>query len=225
MRATERQGEALKYVVVEPDGYDPSRSYPMVTLLHGYGSHMGDLASLCPAVHPSGYVYVCPNAPLSMDLGFGAVGYAWTNPPMGDIASSQGAIDLITRTVDEAAGDYRVPPGQTVLGGFSQGGMLTFAAGLPNPERFRGLIALSARIADPDGLRSRLPADRSQPVFVSHGTADTVIPVGDGRAARQLLETEGYSPEYYEYRMAHEITAEVIADLTRWLRRILPPVA
>jgi phospholipase/carboxylesterase len=52
-----------------------------------------------------------------------------------------------------------------------------------------------------------------------------VIPVEDGRAARQLLETEGYSPEYYEYRMAHEITAEVIADLTRWLRRILPPAA
>lgn len=225
MRATEHQGEALKYLVIEPDEYDLSRSYPMVVLLHGYGSHMGDLASLCPAIDPRGYIYVCPNAPLSMDLGYGAVGYAWTNPPMGDVASSQSAMDLIATTVDEVTADYEVPQGEVVLGGFSQGGMLTYMIGLPRPEVFRGLIVLSGGVTDPDDLRSRLPKDRSQPVFVSHGTDDTMIPVEDGRLARQLLEDEGYSLDYHEYPMAHEITADVIADLTRWLHRVLPPAA
>ena len=225
MRATVHQGEALKYLVIEPDEYDLSRSYPMVVLLHGYGLHMGDLASLCPAIDPRGYIYVCPNAPLSVDLGYGAVGYAWTNPPMGDIASSQSAIDLIATTVDEITADYEVPQGEVVLGGFSQGGMLTYMVGLPKPEIFRGLIVLSARVTDAEGLRSRLPEGRSQAVFVSHGTEDTMIPVEDGRSARQFLEAEGYSPDYHEYSMAHEITADVITDLTRWLHGVLPPEA
>ena len=78
MRVSECQGETLRYLSVEPDGYSPRRRYPMVVLLHGYGAQMGDLAGLCPAIDPQGILYICPNAPIPFRIGPGTVGYAWT---------------------------------------------------------------------------------------------------------------------------------------------------
>ena len=71
MRAIERQGSTLTYLAIEPDDYDADAQYPMVVLLHGFGAHMGDLAGLTPAIDPTGYVYICPNAPKQVQLGPG----------------------------------------------------------------------------------------------------------------------------------------------------------
>ena len=50
MREKIFEGGGLKYLVLEPDGYEEGREYPMVILMHGYGSSMSDLASLCPII-------------------------------------------------------------------------------------------------------------------------------------------------------------------------------
>ena len=225
MDVKEGQGSALKYLAVEPDGYDPNRHYPLVVLLHGFGSSMSDLAGLCPAIDPDGYVYICPNAPIPMQVGFGAVGYAWTRPgDSGTPDEAERAEQMLSTLMDEVTGQYHVEAGQVVLGGFSQGGMMTYRCGLTNPGMFRALVALSARVSDPDSLRQRLPADRSQSIFIAHGTADTMIAVEDARRARWFLESAGYEPRYQEYAMGHEITQGVLDDLAPWIRSVLPPV-
>ena len=53
-------GEDLSYVVVEPDGFDPEREYPVVYLLHGYLSNMRDLPGLSPSISRDGCLYVSP---------------------------------------------------------------------------------------------------------------------------------------------------------------------
>ena len=98
---------------------------------------------------------------------------------------------------------------------------MTYRYGLPNAHIFRGLVALSAKLSDPDGLRARLPPERSQSIFVAHGTADTMIPVQDARESRRFLEGEGYRPDYREYSMGHEITQEVLSDMASWIRDLL----
>ena len=100
---------------------------------------------------------------------------------------------------------------------------MTYYTGLPRPDLFAGLIALSSHVPDQDDLRSSLPADRNQPIFVSHGTADRVLPGEGGRESRTFLESEGYAPEYQEYDMGHEITQGVLNDLTVWIHKVLPP--
>ena len=57
------QGRDLAYLTVYPNEYDPALSYPLIILLHGFGANMYDLADLSRAIDPSGYIYVCPNAP------------------------------------------------------------------------------------------------------------------------------------------------------------------
>lgn len=239
MEAKRREGAELRYIAIEPDGYDPDRAYPMFILLHGFGAHMGDLAGIAPAIDAAGYVYICPNAPLSVEIGPGMTGFAWTPPrdlrAVGDVhrpapdmdaavAAASRAADMLQSLTDEVAAEYNTPPGDILLGGFSQGGMMTYRVGLPSPERFKGLAALSGAAPYPDALRPLLPPDRGQPVFVAHGTDDAVLPLQSGRDAAEFLRAEGYAPEYREYEgMAHEIRQDVIADLAAWAHKTLPP--
>ena len=74
MKSEQRQGESFVYLLVTPDGYDPDETYPAVVLLHGYGANMSDLASLCPAIERERYIYVCPNAPIPVQIGPGKIG-------------------------------------------------------------------------------------------------------------------------------------------------------
>ena len=224
MKVHEVEGESLRYLAVEPAGYDLKASYPLIVLLHGYGANMGDLAGLCPAIGTDGYVYAFPNAPFPLEMAIGMGGYAWLVPPdlKGDeMAGSTG--EKLMSFVNEVLERYKVRPGKAILGGFSQGGMMSYYAGLPNPDVFSGVAAMSARIPDRDELRSRLPELRTQPVFISHGTSDQILDVSAAHLSRRFLKEEGYSPEYHEYDMAHEISQDVIGDLSSWIRKVLPP--
>ena len=223
MQVTEHSGDTLKYLTLEPDDHNPETPYPMVILLHGFGSNMHDLASLCPSIDPRGYIYVCPNAPLPLEIGLGATGYAWLIPPEGSPEAFLSASDQMAAFYEEVLGRYQVHPGWAVLGGFSQGGVMTYRSGLTNPKRFRGLIALSAWIPDTDGLLAELPEQRDQHIFIAHGWADTMIPLTRAREARRFLESEGYVPHYREYQMGHQTSQEEVDDLAGWLRGVLPP--
>jgi phospholipase/carboxylesterase len=148
-------------------------------------------------------------------------GYAWTRLGGQDAEDGDRAEEMLTVLFDEVMEEYRVEPGAAILGGFSQGGMMTYRNGLIAPERFRGLAALSSRIPEPERLRARLPDDRDQAVFIAHGTTDSMIDVDDARKARQFLEEEGYKPLYKEYAMAHEINQDVLDDLVPWVHDVL----
>ena len=100
---------------------------------------------------------------------------------------------------------------------------MTYRYGIPNPELFAGLAVLSGGVGGPDELRERLPVRRDQPVFISHGTEDGVIPVEEARRSVRFLEEEGYTPEYREYAIGHEISQEIVQDLRAWIGRVLPP--
>ncbi len=220
-----RQGDTLGYVAVYPMDYDPRESYPLIVLLHGFGSNMNDLAGLAPSIDTRNYVYLCPNGPVPVPLGPGMTGFAWTHLA-GEKTAADGASaeEGLVAFVDEMMTLHRTEAGRLILGGFSQGGMMTYQVGLPRPDVFAGLAALSARVEGPDELQKRLPAKPSQPVFIAHGTHDAIIPIDQGRQSRDFLHEAGYSPSYHEYPMAHQITDEVLDDLTAWIKETLPPL-
>ena len=223
MEAREHQGTVLRYIVVEPDGFDPGRSYPLVVLLHGFGASMRDLVGLSPSIDRSGYLYIFPNAPIEMTIGPGMRGYAWTT--IGPDSSPDEAVraeSMLEALIKEVRQRYGAGKGSMVLGGFSQGGMMTYRYGMPNPELFAGLAVLSGGVNGQEELRDRLPGRRDQPIFISHGTEDGVIPVEEARRSLRFLGEEGYTPEYHEYAIGHEISHEVVQDLREWVRRVMP---
>ena len=225
LQARQIDGNSLTYIIIEPDGYDHTLEYPFIVLLHGFGASMTDLAGLAPAIDRTGYVYLFPNAPIPMQIGPGMMGYAWTRPGQGESdADAQRAEELLGGFFDEVAERHGITEGGAVLGGFSQGGMMTYRFGLPRPETFAGLVILSGRVPNPDLLSQMLPEHRDQPIFVAHGAQDAMIGVRDARDSRRFLESEGYTPTYNEYHMGHEINQDVMSDLVPWIKDVMPPM-
>ena len=113
------------------------------------------------------------------------------------------------------------PAGEIVLGGFSQGAVLSYALGLGQGRpRPRALIALSGFIPTVAGWEPDL-ASPFPPIAIAHGTYDPVIPVEFGRAARDVLEGAGADVWYRESPMDHSIDPQVIRDL----RPLVAPAA
>ena len=219
------KGKDLHYFNIYPDDYDEQKPYPLVVMLHGFGANMRDLAGLAPSINRTGYVYTCPNAPIPFQLGPGMAGYGW-HPPRGESTAEdfQQAEDLVGSFFDEVFEQLGATPGNIALLGFSQGGGMTYRCGLNRPDTFAGLMALSASLPDPEILKTRLPEDRNQPIFIAHGRADPLVSMDSARVTMEFLEEQGYQPSYHEYDMGHEIPPTVLADLVPWLAQILPPL-
>jgi phospholipase/carboxylesterase len=115
-----------------------------------------------------------------------------------------------------------VPARRIVLAGFSQGCAVTLGAGLRYRERLAGLAGLSGYLP----LASTTAAERSDanalvPLFLAHGRHDGVVGLDRGTASRDALKALGYAVEWHEYPMEHSVCAEEVADLQRFLLRVL----
>jgi phospholipase/carboxylesterase len=218
------EGKSLPYVLVKPPGFTPGAGWPLIVLVHGRGASMYDLAGLAPVFDQTGYVYAFPNGPYS----FYGMGYSWVAGQPGTEPvpeGSPGVTELFEGFMDEVLAQTGVEPGNIVLGGFSQGGGVTLRFGLPRPETFKGLMVLSGAFRESDQQTVQLPAERTQPIFVAHGTSDSVLEVAMGRATKAYLEREGYPVSYHEYPIAHEISPAEVNDIIPWLHETLPPKA
>lgn len=115
-----------------------------------------------------------------------------------------------------------VPANKIVLGGFSQGCAVTLGAGLRYGRRLAGLVAMSGYLP----IASTTAAERKEanaltPIFMAHGKRDAVIDIARATSSRDALKQLGYSIEWHEYPMEHSVSAEEVADLQRFLLRVL----
>jgi len=109
-----------------------------------------------------------------------------------------------------------------VLAGFSQGCALTLMTGLRCAERLAGLVGLSGYLPLADKVAAeRTSVNADIPIFMAHGRMDPVIPIARALASRDALVALGHAVEWHEYPMPHSVCAEEIADLERWLKRVL----
>jgi phospholipase/carboxylesterase len=224
MRAEINEGTGLQYITVVPDEYTPDSTYPLVIMLHGFGANMQDLAGLAPAINDTGYVYACPNAPIPFQLGPGQTGFGWMTPRGGGTPDeTANSVKLLTDFFDTVFQQFNVSPGQALLLGFSQGGGMTYRCGLGRAEYFAGLVALSATLPDEEELTPLLPQERDQLIFIGHGSFDQMVSDDTAQSAKSFLESNGYSPDFHIYNMAHEISGEELSDLVPWIAKALPP--
>jgi phospholipase/carboxylesterase len=223
MKAVESRGSTLQYLTLFPDNYEAGQPYPLIICLHGRGADMRDLAGLAPAIDQHGYLYICPNAPVTISIGPGYTGQAWYEPGGNPSpAAMEQALTALDGLVREVFTEYQVTAGQALLLGFSQGGAMTYRYGILRPDIFAGLAILSGALRHPEALLPHLPSTRDQRLFIAHGTHDPVLPVDLSHDAVAFLAAQGYQPLYREYPMGHEITLDVLNDLTPWIHQTLP---
>ncbi len=136
--STTRQG----YTVYVPPDYDPSRSYPLLVMMHGgssngnlflgvvlgnnmdwltYDEHLWDFYS--PRWSPQ-WIVVAPD-------GFGQVLWRW----MGE--------EDVLRVIEDVQAHYNVDADRVVLGGLSNGGLGAYAIGTRHAWRFSMVQAIA----------------------------------------------------------------------------------
>jgi len=188
-----------------------------LVVFHGRGADELDLFPLLDAFDPERrLIGATPRGPLSLPPGgahwyvLGGIGTPEAQTFFASYAAASEWLDAFV--AEQALGFERV-----VLGGFSQGGVMTYSLGLgagrPRPA---GLIALSSFIPTVEGFSLDL-SPPLPPVAIGHGTLDNVIGVEWGRRARAVLEDAGAGVLYRETPMFHQIDPEFIREIAEWL--------
>ncbi len=192
---------------------------PLLVLLHGVGSNERDLLDLADYLDGRFFVISirAPN-PLGPDA-FGWYPVNWTaDGPIGDTQKAEASRQAILRFLPEAVAAYDLDARRVFLMGFSQGAIMSLFVALTRPDAVAGIVPMSGRLL-PEALAQKAPDDalHGLPVFAVHGARDTVLPIGEGWTIRDELSKLPVALSYREYDMAHEVSAQSLADSAAWL--------
>jgi phospholipase/carboxylesterase len=190
-----------------------------LVLFHGRGTDERDLFPLLDALDPERRLLgVTPRGPLTLPPG-GAHWYVVREIGYPDPATFLATYERTAGWLDSFADETEIPPERTVLGGFSQGAVMTYGLGLgADRPRPAALIALSGFVPTAEGLSLDLEREPKPPVAIGHGVLDPVISVEWGRRARTLLESAGFDVLYREYPLPHAVDPAFVGELAHWLR-------
>ena len=189
-----------------------------LVLLHGRGADENDLFPLLDILDPERrLVGASARGPLSLPPG-GAHWYAVKAIGFPDPGTFHSTFPRLTGWVDDLLDEHGVDHERLVLGGFSQGTVMSYSVGLaqgrPAPA---GIVGLSGFIPTVDDFSVDL-ADRSGlRVAIGHGTADPVIGIEWGRDAHDRLVGAGADVLYEEHSGGHGIDPGFLRRLPAWV--------
>jgi phospholipase/carboxylesterase len=198
-----------------------------VIWLHGLGADGHDFVPVVPELKlPASHAvrFLFPHAPVRpVTLNMGMRMRAWydiktlTAEGRADENGVRESVASVARYIaaERAAG---VAAERIVVAGFSQGGAIALHAGLRHTEPLAGILALSVYLPLQSSLAAeRADANRRTPILMCHGQYDPVLPVELGVMARNWLRAQGYTVDWKEYPMQHQVCLPEIADIAAWL--------
>ena len=206
---------------------------PRATLIvmHGLGADGNDFVPICEALDLSAVGdirFIFPNAPMrpvTINGGYvmrawydilGAVGSRREDEP--GLREAQAAIDALI----EREADRGVPTERIVLAGFSQGCAMALLTGVRHRARLAGIAGMSGYLPLAASTAAEAsPANAGVPIFLAHGRFDPMVAMDRALAAREQLTALGYPVQWHEYPIEHSVSPDEVADLNRWLLRVL----
>jgi len=186
----------------------------LLIMLHGLGDSIAGYAWLPELMNLPWLNYLLVNAP---DPYYG--GYSWYDFTGDMIPGVHRSRKLLFELLDKQRKNG-FPSEQTILGGFSQGCLMSMDAGLRYPHHLAGILGISGYVCEPETLLRELsPFALQVPVLMTHGTLDPLVPMGGVREQVKQLKAAGLRIEWHEFVKAHTIAGElelkVIRNFTR----------
>jgi phospholipase/carboxylesterase len=160
-------------------------------LLHGVGANSASLVSLAQRLQvalPSA-AFALLQAPSPSDIG--AQGFQWFSV-RGVTEANRGprieaALPLLKAAIAEELAYARVSPEHLIVGGFSQGAMMSLALA-DNESAIAGIVSIAGRLA-------RLPnpvVNRAPRILLTHGDADQIVPFSALGEATDAFRQAGF---------------------------------
>lgn len=204
--------------------YRPAVAQPigLVILMHGVGSNEDSLLGLAGFI-PENISVVTVRSPLTMAPGaYSAFSVNFTTDgPKIDAAAAESSRQKLLRFIPELQQRYGLVAEQTLIAGFSQGGIMSASLALTAPKSIRGFAILSGRILPEIGPLIAPTEDlKHLSALVVHGQDDDRLPYFWAEKSATLLQERGVPFHLLHYKMSHEITREVATDFAEWVRNI-----
>ena len=171
-------GTTRTYYVQLPTSYTSSKQYPVVFQFRP----MGGTAEM--ALNEYGIskglpdaIYVTPQGLVSPSPGSDAGSPGWPNTGGQDIAFTKAMLA-------DVQGKYCVDNARIFSVGFSYGGMMSFAIGCEMGDVFRAIAPMSGALYSDFNCKG---TGHAIAMWGSHGLSDNVVPIADGRSARDKI--------------------------------------
>ena len=237
---TEMIGPLRAHLTAGSDG-NAGGSGPVVVLLHGFGAPGTDLVGLAGELAaPQGTRFVFPEAPEVADVGMPPPyeGRAWWQIDMLNLQLAvmgrnfealaahvpEGLVRVRTSFEQflnalEARLDSAGAP--LVLGGFSQGAMLTCDVALHSERSFAGLLLFSGSVIARATWLAKLEQRPHIPVFQSHGRQDPILPFPLAEQLHRSFAGQGWQARFVPFDGGHGIGAEAVRGARAFLGDVL----
>jgi phospholipase/carboxylesterase len=127
----------------------------------------------------------------------------------------------LIRLLAELQHAHGIAADQTVIAGFSQGGIMSASVALTSPESAAGFGLLCGRIL-PEMATLMASRERLSTLhgFVAHGEHDSKLPVDWAHKAHACLENAGVQHALHLYPIDHTISDAMHADFLQWLNTL-----
>ena len=183
-------------------------------MLHGLGDSIEGYRWFPEAMNLPWLNYLLVNAP---DEYYG--GYSWFDY-QGDITPGVKRSRQLLFELLDAQRNAGYQTGETILGGFSQGCLMSIDVGLRYPHRLAGIVGISGWVCEPEKLLQELsPVAFEQRLLITHGLFDPMVPFADTREQINMLKAAGLRVAWHEFPKPHTIAGElemsVIRDFVR----------
>jgi phospholipase/carboxylesterase len=206
---------------------------PLVVLLHGFGAPGDDLASLWRVLRaPAGTRFAFPEAPLSLaSLGMPG-GRAWWMIDMARLQRTRTPAEVVQMMAEVPAGlaaarekvlamldamGTALHPSKLVLGGFSQGAMLSVDVALRAERVMDGVVVMSGALIAESEWKPLAERRKGMPVLQSHGTQDPILPFLAGERLAEMLRAAGLAHTWVPFPGEHSIPPPVVDAVGRFL--------
>ncbi|RYZ58525.1 MAG: esterase [Proteobacteria bacterium] len=203
-----------------------------IVLLHGYGANFSDLTGISAVLDPQqSWDWYFPNGTLEISFAPEYVGRAWfpidmqrleqalmrgeRQPFRDELPAGFTAASLsVDRMVRELSDRYD----QIVIGGFSQGSMISCDLALHSEAKISALLLLSSNIIAASRWKTAIDRKpRAFKVFQSHGQFDNVLPIDGALELSRFWKDHNYAHEYVSFPGGHEIPYPVLNNLKSFL--------
>ncbi|KAF0836457.1 phospholipase/carboxylesterase [Methylovorus glucosotrophus] len=214
----------LEKITLEPQALATAS----IIWLHGLGADGHDFVPIAEELDLPQVRYIFPHAPvrpISLNNGYPMRGWydifglgLDSQQDEAGIRAMQAEIETLVQ--DEIA--RGIPAERIVLAGFSQGGAMALQTALRYSHRLAGVLALSTYLPLKQTLANeKHAANQATPIFMAHGTDDSVILPATAAISRDVFRENGYALEWHTYDMPHSVCAEEIDDIRQFLQRVL----
>ncbi len=207
---------------------------PACVILHGYGASYNDLAPLHSYLDKEeAFDWYFVDAPFSVDIGMGMKGKAWFPIDMMRLqmllqagkfeeafaSNEPSGLQEITQSMVALLQAIKSPGQELILGGFSQGSMVSTSVKMSRPELVDALMLLSSTVYNSERFKEFGKSFKDLPIFQSHGMFDPVLPFNMAQRLYATLNEHTDDISFESFEGGHEIPMAVIQKASAFLRR------